>query len=136
MIDLHKIARTLDRFSVDRGGSTTLEFALTSVALFGMIVGIVEFGRVLETRNKFMFAVDHGTRQVLMNPAISGSLVEKTIRDTFDNTAAESLSVVLGIETIDGVDYHTFDITYPVSIYVPFVDDSVTLSILRRTPAI
>ncbi|MHA1554505.1 MAG: TadE/TadG family type IV pilus assembly protein [Alphaproteobacteria bacterium] len=136
MARFDKLRAVFGRFADDRRGSTALEFALTSVALFAMIVGIVEFGRVLETRNKLEYAVDHGTRLILMNPTISMSQVEQTIRDSFDHQAAETLHFVFATETVDGIDYRTFNITYPMSIRVPFIDNSITLSITRRTPAI
>lgn len=131
-----KLSTSLVRLLRNRSGSATLEFASTSMAFAAVVLGIVEFGGILETRNELHYAIDHGTRQVLLDPDADDTDIADAIRARFDHPASQHLSVVMGTEALNGVSYRTFSVRFPMSIYVPFVGNSITLELERRTPAI
>ncbi len=54
--------RYLKSFIADRRGVGTIEFALTALAFFGLMLGIVEFGRVLWIANSLHMAVQQAAR--------------------------------------------------------------------------
>ena len=119
----------------DRGG-VALEFSIVAVAFVVVSLGVIEFGRALQVRNELSFAADYGARQIMMDPAASESVVTAAIRDKFMGYNPADLAVSFGDETLDGISYRTIILSYPMQIFIPFVNRSLTLEVERRTPSI
>ena len=129
----------LKRFSRhrhDENGGVAVEFAITATAFIVLVLGVIEFGRALQVRNELSYALDYGARHVLMDPTADATAVTAAIREKFAGPNADDLTVTLGTTTIDGIAYRTFDLSYPMTISVPFVDGALTLTVTRRTPEI
>lgn len=132
MSEVRRIGRRLRR---DQRGQAALEFAIIAMALILVSIGIVEFGRALQVRNELSFAADFAARQILTNPNISDATVENKIRSVFKGYDSSQLSVVLGTETADGLNFRTVALSYPFTLLIPgLADPGVTLKVSRRTP--
>ena len=59
----------IKRFSADRAGAAAIEFALGSVILFSLTMGIIDIGRVMFTIN----SIEHATKEGARFAAIHGA---------------------------------------------------------------
>lgn len=126
----------LSRIRDCRSGSTALEFAIVSLFLILICIGIIDFGRGLYVRNDMSFAADKGARLVLIDSSSSDSAIESAIRAAFNGPEPGRLNIALGSETVDGVTYRTVTLTYPLALKLPgFTESPIDLSIVRRIPA-
>ena len=122
------------RFLADEGGGVALEFAIVGLAFVLATLGLIEFGRALQARNELAFAADFGARQILIDPDLGAADIEAAIAAHFDGYDPDSLGVEVGSETVDGDDYRTIDLSYPVNLSIPGYDGALTLRISRRVP--
>lgn len=65
--------RLLLRLLRARGGTAAVEFALIAPALFLLLFGIIEFGRLMWTQSALHFAVEEAARCASINTTICGS---------------------------------------------------------------
>ena len=63
----------LRRLGQDRRGTTALEFALLSPALFLLLYGTIEFGRMMWTQEALNFAVQDAARCAAVTPTTCGT---------------------------------------------------------------
>jgi Flp pilus assembly protein TadG len=116
-------------------GAAAVEFAIVSLILIALCLGIIDFGRGLYLRNNLAFAADLGARRILVNPAIADSAVHDAVREGFQG-AADLLQVESGRETISGIAFRTIVVSFPLALNVPGLTDSgMTLRVARRVPA-
>ena len=84
---------------MDRGiagctrGTAAVEFALISVVLIGLLMGILDFGRTIYVKNQVSYLADRAARKVLLDPDISNSKLEAELRDGFTAGNADDLTV-------------------------------------------
>ena len=131
-MSLHALtARSLRRCEK---GAAAIEFAFVSMAVIMLGLGTLEFGRALHLHNELSFAVDVGVREVLRDDAISNTALEAKVRAAFDAPYPDLLGVAVGTETVDGVQFRTLDLTYPVTLLVPVISNDIVLNVARRAP--
>ncbi len=124
------------RFRRDEDGAIALEFSIVAVAFVVVSMGVVEFGRALQVRNELSFAADYGARQIMMDPSANKSVVTAAIRAKFAGYNPLDLDVAFADETLDGIAYRTINLSYPMQIFIPFVNGALMLRVERRTPSI
>ncbi len=66
-----------------RRGAATVEFAVISVVLFTLLLGVVEFGWLLAARQTVVSAAREGARSASL-PGTDTALVEERTRDRID----------------------------------------------------
>jgi Flp pilus assembly protein TadG len=117
-----------------QSGATAIEFAVICVPLILLSLGIIEFGRALNTRNDLAFAADAGARKVLIGEA-SDAVIEDAVRAAFGAGQAEALTVSVGRETVDGAEFRTLALSYSFTLLIPSLkEDPIGLSLARRVP--
>ncbi|TIS55699.1 TadE/TadG family type IV pilus assembly protein [Mesorhizobium sp.] len=117
-----------------QSGTTAIEFATICLPLLLLTLGIVEFGRALNTRNDLSFAADFAARKVLIGES-SVSILETAVRAAFTGGEPELLQVSVGTETVDGIEFRTLAIRYPFTLLIPGLHDGrIGLSVSRRIP--
>jgi Flp pilus assembly protein TadG len=120
-----------------RSGSTSVEFAIISLVLVLVTLGIVEFGRGLNLRNQLSHAADFGARKILTDRNSSDRTLESVVRSAFMAASPDRLKITVGTETVGGVQFRTIALTYPLELLVPGLSDGViNLSLARRTPLV
>src|SRR6185436_5393526 len=73
--------KTMSRRVSNHGerGSTMAEFAVVALVFFTMIVGIIEFGRLLYTHNALTDATRRGARYAVLHSSASTACVERVV---------------------------------------------------------
>src|SRR5687767_15822938 len=104
-------------------GGAAIEFAFVSMAVILLGLGTLEFGRALHMQNELSFAVDVGVREVLRDDSISDDALKAKVRAAFDAPHPDLLAITVGTETLDGVQFRTLALTYPVTLLVPVLDN-------------
>src|SRR5687768_7353314 len=116
-------------------GGAAIEFALVSLAVIMLGLGTLEFGRALQMRNELSFAADVGVREVLRDDTISETALKAKVRSAFRAPNPDLLTITVGNETIDGLQFRTLALTYPVTLLVPVIShDAMMLNVERRAP--
>lgn len=118
-------------------GATAVEFAIVSLFLVLVSIGVIDFGRGFYVRNHMSYAADMGARKALIDATASEATLESTIRDAFTGPSPDLLEVTIGSETITGVTYRIVTMAYPLALKIPGMTDSpVTLNVARRIPVL
>ena len=130
--------RALMRLVRADDGAVALEFAIVSMAMVLLSLGVIEFGRALQVRNQLTFLADRAARQILNDSSITDAEVEAAITAEFDGANPELLEVVVAedLETdIDGAKYRNVEVSYPFTLLIPQLSSSIiTLPALERVP--
>lgn len=114
-----------------RGGSVAIEFAIVAVPLVMMMVGTIEVGRVLNIQNDLGRAADSAVRALLIDSAASNGALTSAAANTF--TAADDAA--LNLSVTDATGYRVVQLTYPVTLNIPWVGgNTITLTVDRRAP--
>jgi Flp pilus assembly protein TadG len=112
-----------------RSGSAAMAFALIAPVAVAAVVGIMQVGFALHVRNNLAYAVDVAARTVLVGPQLSDEDLAEVVRDAFTARDPELLSVTIGSETVDGIDFREVAVSYPL---LPMV----TLRVNRIVPVV
>lgn len=119
----------------DRSAAAAIEFAIISVPLVVLTIGIVDFGRTLYTRNNMAHAGDIGARMILIDGQAADATVTATIRDAFIAGPSGDLGVILGTASQSGISFRTIDLSYQIDLLTPLLAvGEITLSHSRRVP--
>lgn len=118
-----------------QAGSTAIEFAIISVPLIFVSLGIIEFGRAFNVRNDVSFAADFAARRILNGGTVTDAELTDEIRAAFTGYDPDRLVIALGSVTVNGVDFRTVDIEYPFDLLLPgFTEQPIRLGLSRRVP--
>jgi Flp pilus assembly protein TadG len=119
-------------------GAVALEFAIVSMAMVLVSLGVVEFGRALEVRNQLTFLADKAARQILNDSSVTNAEVEADIRAKFDGPNPQLLEVVVEQDLVtdsDGAKYRNVEVSYPFTLLIPQLSTStITLTATERVP--
>lgn len=127
----------LRRLQSCQSGSAAVEFAIVSLALVLVTLGILEFGRGLNVRNQLSQAADFGARKILTDKNSSNSTLESVVRSAFIAGSPDLLKVTVGTEMVDGLQFRTITMSYPLRLLIPGLSDgAIDLNLVRRTPVI
>ena len=131
----------LARFRSCSRGAAAIEFAIIALALILVCVGTIEFGRAFYVRNNIAHAADVGARVAMMPGGLSESaLAEKIrqeVRQAFTGGNRDQLVVEPGTETVNGLEFRTISISYPLRLLVPgLLPETVSLQLSRRVPQV
>ena len=125
----------LRKFFRCQSGVTAVEFALIAPPFLLIILGALEYGRALNLENQVRRVADVGARALLIDKNATATDLKAQMTPVMKVKDASLLNVALQIETIDGVQYSTIDVTYPFDAVLPLiVGNSRTISVRRRTP--
>lgn len=127
--------RTLRRGLADERGAAAVEVALILVPLVLLLIGIVDFGRVLYTRNNLIESADFGARVILIDNAATDVAVTDAIEEAFLAAPDSELTVTLGTASESGINFRTITLEHDVTLVTPLlVVDRITLDHTRRVP--
>lgn len=131
-----RLNRLLGRILACTRGAAAVEFAIISMVLIALTIGIIDFGRTLYVKNQISSLADQAVRKVLINPAIASATLESELREDFYAGDADNLSVDVSSESVDGISYRIVTVGFPMTLFVPGLSsDAISLSVTRRVPA-
>jgi Flp pilus assembly protein TadG len=119
-----RLLRALGR---ENGGSTSIEFAIASIAVLMCVVGAVEFGRYFYIKNTLDYVVTEAGRYAITNPAASDSAVQAQVTSKAPSGVTPTVTIT---STVSGpITYKTITATGTVALasnLFPFVSLGVT----------
>lgn len=131
----------------DDRGAAAVEFAIMSIALMILLVGMMETARVVWVVQSLDRATQNVARSRFANTSITNAALAtqlvSSLSETGLNNAAEScvsptsadgLIACVQTETVDGADYLTIKAEYRWEALIPFVPAKATLSRYSRVP--
>lgn len=125
----------LRRLRSCQAGGAAVEFAIVGMVLVLVVLGVIEFGRGLNIRNQLSFVADFGARRILTDRQISDDALVSEMRAAFNAAAPDRLTITIGTETVNGVQFRTVTVSYPFTPLVPGTE-ALNLSVVRRTPLV
>jgi Flp pilus assembly protein TadG len=117
----------------DRGGTAALEMGFVAPALFMFILGIAQFGYAFWVQNALDFSVTAAARCVSVNTvACSDDTATKTYASSASGADLPSsvftVTLAAGGATCGGKTGNVVSASYPMSLMIPFVSVSLTLT--------
>jgi len=106
----------------DNSGATIIEFAVALPVLVAMIIGVIQFGLVLNANGVMRNAMGEGLRLAKVNPTATDSAVISRARNAMvgvDRTGIQSLTFSRGT-TSSNVDTGTMTMTVQLTPIIPF----------------
>lgn len=116
----------------ERGG-VAVEFAIVGGIMISAMIGVIEFGQILQTRNELSQAADRGAREMLVCPGVSKPELETLVRNAFSGSE-DDLVFTDADKIVQGLQFREISVSYPVTISMPGLQHSLTLSVTRRAP--
>ncbi|WMT92871.1 pilus assembly protein [Pelagibacterium sp. H642] len=121
----------LVRFARGQRGAAAVEFAMICLPLIVLLVGTIEFGRVLHLRNNLAYAADVGVRAMIIGKP--DEEVAALVNAAF--SGAGELTPQFGNTAVGTAHFRTLTVTYSVSLLIPGLSpDGFTLEIERGLP--
>jgi hypothetical protein len=136
MIRLHKkaprpakaepIVRTWRRLAGCQSGATVVEFALVGGLFLGLILGVIEVGRLLWTLNALHYGAQQAARCAAVNSTLCGS-----------NNLLQTWAAGIGGSTLPGSAFSLdtgaacgmqVTASYSMQLYIPYVNMNPTLT--------
>ena len=123
------------RCLIDRRGAGTVEFALTALVFFGLMLGIIEFGRVLWIANSLHMAVQQAARCGAIASSSCGSTsAVQTFAAGVAGSGVPTSAFTATPQTCSGSPQvctpscgYRVSASYAVKLYVPYVSMRPTL---------
>ena len=111
------ILTALRRLTVDRRGTSALEFSFIALPLIVLLVAIVEFGRAFWVRNLMQFAVEEAGRYAMVNTSATTTAVANvaSAKLTGYGLTIKSLTVNATTSTASGINYMSVTAQYQFS---------------------
>lgn len=134
------------RFRDDQGAAA-VEFAIMSIALVILLVGMMEISRVVWVIQSMDRATQNAARSRFADSTVSDSTLANQLITSLAETGLggatasctspttpNELIACVQAETVDGADYLTIKAEYLWESLIPFVPTTVTLSRYSRVP--
>ena len=110
------ILTALRRLTVDRRGTSALEFSFIALPLIVLLVAIVEFGRAFWVRNLMQFAVEEAGRYAMVNTSATTTAVAEPLSTLVPRKQMFERSIVETLARVSGASLFSTGIDSPVSI--------------------
>lgn len=116
-------------------GAAAVEFAIISVVLITLCIGIVDFGRTLYVKNQLSYLADQATRAVLIDPTVTTAALETNLTNDFTAGDPGDLTITITTEAAGGQDYRVITVAYPITLFIPnLASSTINLDVTRRVP--
>lgn len=119
--------RLLRAIGRDSRGSTSIEFAVASIAVLMCIVGSIEFGRYFYIKNTLDYVVSEAGRYAITNPAATDGAIQAQVTSNAPSGVTPTVTITSTVSGI--VTYKTITATGTVALasnLFPFVSLAVT----------
>lgn len=124
---IRRMRRLLGAIGREDRGSTSIEFAIASIAVLMCIVGALEFGRYFYIKNTLDYVVSEAGRYAITNPSASDSSISAQVTTKSPTGVTPTVTITSTVSGI--VTYKTITATGTVALasnLLPFVSLGVT----------
>jgi Flp pilus assembly protein TadG len=118
-------AARIPHFLADQRGAGAVEFGIIATALILFILGLIETGRALWIHNALHYAVEEAARCASINATSCGSESQVQTFAATRSGASFATSVFTFTTAVCG---NKVSASYPMTLNIPFVSYSVTLT--------
>lgn len=124
----------IKHFFKNTQGVAAIEAAIALPVFVGFIMAIVFLGHAIMIRQSMFYALDHASREVMLNPAISDADIENAARAKMTGFNADLLTFQPSETSNGGVTYKVLSSSY--NYRIPFITDAsgVTLTATVSVP--
>jgi Flp pilus assembly protein TadG len=129
-------ARRKSGFLRSERGAAAVEFAFVVPAVLLLLVGTVEFGRMLAVRNELQYAAEQAARYVIVTQDATDEVLRQKAKAYASSFPPAEMTVTVNRATVSGIDYVTISTSanFP---FLSFLDlSAVPLSGSTRVPLI
>jgi Flp pilus assembly protein TadG len=125
------------RLFLDRRGGLAIEMALVIPVFLALVIGVVEFGRVLAIRSSLQYAVEEAARYAMVRQTLDASKLTTLVKDRVAAADTENVAVAVSDEVSGGVKYWKISASYSVTMVTSmFGIGPITLTGASRIPAL
>ena len=110
----------LSRMGRDARGATTVEMAFALPVLIMLMIGILQFGLVLQASGAMRHGIGEGLRTAKVSSSATTAQIEKEIKDQLRGINTEKATVAFTRGTEGGADYGEAKIDYTMKPVIPF----------------
>lgn len=111
----------MKRLLSDTRGSLGLEFGLALPILVTLIIGVLQFGLILNANGAMRNAMGEGLRLAKVNPSATSAEVKQRTKDTLVGVDRNGITtLVFARATINGVSRGTMVMTIKMTPVIPF----------------
>jgi Flp pilus assembly protein TadG len=109
-----------------RAGATSLEFSLVGLMFFGLLIGVVEMGRVLWTINALHYGAEQAARCAAINATLCGNNgLLQTFAAGIGGSNLPGTAFTLNTGAACGMQVTA---SYAMTLYIPYVRMNPTLT--------
>ncbi len=120
----------------DQRGVAAVELAIVLPLFLMVVLGTLELGRALESRNDMSHALSRAVRVLNLDSEKTPSAIAALLSTYVDHNAG-ALSVSVSSATISEIDYMTISVNFPFQVRIPFSSFStITLGVETVAPVI
>ena len=130
-----RIANVWRAFRRDRRGAAAVEFVFAIPIFIALLIGVVEFSRILVVRSSMQFAVEETTRHAMVHGDATDETLMDMVRQKIATSDSEQIIVAVTTETVSSVKYLKITASYSVPMITGFFgSEPFTLTSSSRVP--
>ena len=126
----------LRQFAADRKGVATIEFAFAAVAFLTVLIGILEYGQVMWTRNTLQSAAADAAHYAMVHTDATQAQLVAFAKSAAAPLNPNDVTVNVVWDTTGGTTYVTVLTSYQFQEVIPFIPGAVNLVGRARMPQI
>jgi Flp pilus assembly protein TadG len=121
----------------DQRGAAAVEIAIVLPLFLMVILGTLELGRALESRNDMSHALSRAVRVLNLDSETTPNAIAALLSTYLADRDAEALSVSVSSTTISEIDYMKISVNFPFEVRIPFSSlSTITLGVETVAPVI
>ena len=127
--------KALSRLATDCRGVSAVEFALLAPVFMGLVIGVIEFGRVAYTQGVVSFAAEEATRYAVVNYSISETEVRNLAEACLlgiDPDRIDAIIVTGPVDPVDNTRTISVEVSYNFEFLLPYLPAG-TIPIVGRS---
>lgn len=126
----------LHRFGRDESGAAAVEFAIVSLIFVIFCMGLIDFGRNIDSQSRLAHAADAAARVVFLDKAATEAQVAARIEAGFPALRYDRMTLRLTDITVNAKPYRQITVTLPLRFLTPgFSGRTATSTVQRIVPA-
>ncbi len=121
----------------EQRGVAAVELAIVLPLFIMLVLGTLELGRALESRNDMSHALSRAVRVLNLDSEKTPNAIAALLSTYLADHNAEALSVSVSSTTISEIDYMTISVNFPFQVRIPFSSlSTITLGVETVAPVI
>lgn len=117
----------------DDRANVAVEFAILAPAFLIIVMGIIDFGRLMWTKSTMQFTVEQTARYAIVNPDVNTATLEAYAEN--ESTILSGVTYTATTSASGGINFRTIQASYVFTFLIPIIPISgITLTAKSSTP--